>query len=136
MVNKYTEQEVIEARHMLRQLIKPGDTVYTIIRHVSASGMSRRISLVIPTYKKDHTGKMRCEIHSIDWYAARLGIGHFQRGKDGIVIGGCGMDMGFAMVYKLGQALWPKGTRKPHGNGKRNGEPDSVGGYAIKHQWL
>jgi len=50
------------------------------------------------------------------------------------VVGGCGMDMGFAVVYDLGLSLWPAGTPAPHGT--RNGEPDSNGGYALKHSWL
>jgi len=43
-------------------------------------------------------------------------------------------DMGFQIVYQLGQRMWPDGTPKPHG--RRNGQPDSAGGYALKHQWL
>ena len=52
----------------------------------------------------------------------------------GVKVAGCGMDMGFALVYNLGHTLWPKGTRKPHGT--RNGEPDNCGGYALKHRWI
>jgi hypothetical protein len=52
----------------------------------------------------------------------------------GIIIGGCGMDMGFALVYNLGSTLWPNGTPEPHGT--RNREPDSDGGYALKHNWV
>lgn len=37
-------------------------------------------------------------------------------------------------VYSLGRTLWPDGTRAPHG--RRNGQPDSDGGYALKHSWL
>lgn len=44
------------------------------------------------------------------------------------------MDMGFHVVYALGSALWPDGTPAPHGT--RNGEPDTAGGYALKHEWL
>ena len=37
-----------------------------------------------------------------------------QSGQQGIKMSGCGMDMGFAMVYSLGSVLWPKGkTAKP-----------------------
>jgi hypothetical protein len=53
---------------------------------------------------------------------------------DGITIGGCGMDMGFELVYQLGYALWPNGTPAPHGT--RNGEPDTNGGYALRQRWL
>lgn len=35
-----------EARKRLKEVLKPGDTVYTILRHVSRSGMTRHISLV------------------------------------------------------------------------------------------
>lgn len=53
---------------------------------------------------------------------------------DAIKIGGCGMDMGFALVYELGMKLWPDGTPEPHG--QRNGEPDSNGGYALRQRWI
>ena len=52
----------------------------------------------------------------------------------GIKIGGCGMDMGFYLVYNLGYTLYPNGTPKQHGT--RNGEPDFDGGYAFKQAWL
>lgn len=52
----------------------------------------------------------------------------------GIKCDGCGMDMGFQLVYSLGRTLWPLGTHEPHG--KRNGQPDREGGYALKHRWL
>ena len=52
----------------------------------------------------------------------------------GLRVSGCGMDMGFHVVYNLGYALWPDGTPEPHGT--RNGAPDSDGGYALKHRWL
>ena len=46
-------------------------------------------------------------------------------------VGGCGFCGGFDIVQALGYALWPKGTKKPHGT--RNGEPDTCGGYALTH---
>jgi hypothetical protein len=108
----------------LRKMVKPGQTVYTILRHVSASGMSRRISLVIVS---------GAEIHKLDHLAAGA-MGDTLHKDGGIVVSGCGMDMGFHLVYDLGRTLWPKGTRKPHGT--RNGQPDRDGGYALKHEWL
>ena len=109
----------------LRKLLKPGQTVYTTLRHVSKSGMSRNISLVIVKGG---------ELRDITFLAAvamndTLASGNY----NAIKVGGCGMDMGFSLVYNLGATLWPKGARKPHG--RRNGEPDSAGGYALKHQW-
>lgn len=108
----------------LRKILKPGDTVYCVLRHVSSSGMSRRIDLF--AVKKN-------ELVYLSGHASNA-IEHSLHKDGGIVAGGCGMDMGFALVHNLGYALWPKGTRKPHG--RRNGEPDSDGGYALKHCWL
>ncbi len=119
-------QQVID---QLKRDLKPGDKVYTILRHVSASGAACRISLVIPyVHQTDQTG-----IVTLD-YSAALAIDAKLHPKGGIIINGCGMDMGFELVYRLGSALWPNGTDEPHGT--RNGEPDRESGYALKHQWL
>lgn len=116
-----------EALDYLRDILRPGQTVYCILRHVSRSGMQRVISLHV-LFPNDPV------IRDISTTAARvLGLlNDSQRG--GIKIGGCGMDMGFHLVYELGAALWPDGTPEPHS--MRNGEMDTSGGYALKHQWL
>lgn len=101
-------------RAELLKLLAPGATIYTQLRHASASGMQRRISLHIV-----HEGRIRC----IDTLAADL-MGDKIHKAGGIVANGCGMDMGFHLVYSLGSRLWPE----PHG--QRNG------GYALKHEWL
>lgn len=120
-----------EARSQLLKMLRPGDTVYTILRHVSSSGMTRDISLVI--LQRGGRGQP-ATIRNIDYYAATL-MGYTRRSSgEGIRVGGCGMDMGFHLVYNLGHSMWPNGTRKPHGT--RNGEPDTDGGYALKHRWL
>lgn len=114
----------------LRKWLAPGDTVYTILRHVSSSGMSRDISLV--TLSTDEKGAPF--IRHLD-YSAGIVLGYTrQTRREGLRVGGCGMDMGFHLVYSLGEMLWPNGTDKPHG--RRNGEPDSAGGYALRHSWL
>ena len=43
---KPTKEEQAESREFLRGLLNPSDKVYTILRHVSRSGMSRRISTI------------------------------------------------------------------------------------------
>jgi hypothetical protein len=86
--------------------------------------MTRHISIYIV-----HKG----EIVNISRRASIV-TGWKQSNNGGLVVGGCGMDMGFHTVYTLGRYLWPKGTRKPHGT--RNGAPDKDGGYALKHSWL
>lgn len=127
-MTKKSDAEREEARTKLREWLKPGDTVYTVLRHVARSGMSRDISIVLirPDGETLHPNYSVAKA-----IGARLVNAH---GYDAIRMGGCGQDMGFAIVYELGYALWPKGTGKPHGT--RNGAPDSDGGYALKHRWL
>lgn len=116
---KQSEREKMEAVERLREILKPGDTIYTVLKHVSASGMSRSIQLATV---------LDGDIFDITYYAARALGERIDAKHGGIRIGGCGMDMGFALVYDLGRALWPSGTR--------NGEPDSAGGYALKQRWI
>ena len=109
--------------HLL-EILKPGQTVYTRLHSVSKSGMSRRISLHIVQGN---------EIIDIT-YSAAIAMDDKVSDKGGIVVSGCGMDMGFSLIYNLGYRIWPNGTPEPHGS--RNGAPDSDGGYALKHQWM
>jgi len=151
-----------EAKAKLREWIKPGDTVHTILRHVSRSGMQREIGIVL---LKDGT-----DLHPN--YLVAKAIGERIGKRDGIIVGGCGMDMGFQVVYSLGRTLWPdgfgcigKGCRSndhsngdrdyaPHGLTDENGRPENReagpgevadgcrahwhndGGYALNHRWL
>jgi hypothetical protein len=117
---KYPKDRVEQNLARLHELLKPGDTVVCVLRSVAKSGMSRRIDF--------YTADLAYLTHSI---AVVLGDAE---PKNGLRVDGCGMDMGFSVVYSLGDTLWPKGTDVPHGT--RNGEPDSAGGYAIKHRWL
>jgi hypothetical protein len=139
---KTDKTEHAEELATLREWIKPGDTVYTILEHRSPSGMSRWIRVLL--LKVDDKGKPYA-IHPNHAVGVVLGL---RRGagfgalglrpadhkREGVFISGCGMDMGFEIVYRLGCALWPDGTPEPHG--MRNGELDRDGGYALKHQWL
>jgi hypothetical protein len=121
---KKSDEEKEKAKETLREMLKPGDTVNAILRHVSRSGMSRSISLL----KGDE---------DITYWAARAMGDKIDQKNGGIKIGGCGMDMGFHLVYNLGWTLFPKGF-KVDGVG-RNGDTsgwDTDGGYALKHRWL
>lgn len=112
----------------LRKWLKPKMTVYTCLRHVSSSGMSRDISV--------HIVCDSGEILNVSAAAAGL-LGWTLKERNGswcVRVSGCGMDMGFHLVYSLGRVVWPDGTPEPHGT--RNGEPDTCGGYALNHRWL
>jgi len=109
-----TTAEQNDAKEKLLGWIKRGDTVYTICDHVSRSGMMRHIRLVVPLIGDD--GKIHF-IHPNYSAATLLGYSQVKKGNNALKVGGCGMDMGFGLVYELSQKLF--------GNG-----------YAINHQWL
>lgn len=112
----------------LRNILQPGDTVHTVLRHVSRSGMRRRI---------DFCAIKNGEMIWLSGHIANV-LDSVSRGSDpraeGLIVDGCGMDMGYSVVYALGYAMWPKGTPEPHGT--RNGKLDSDGGYALRHKWV
>jgi hypothetical protein len=89
-------------------------TVYTVLRSVSASGMTRHISL------KFAQGN---DIFDITYLAAEaMGDRVSERnGYNTIKVSGCGMDMGFHLVYNLSSVLF-------HGQERA--------GYKIKQRWL
>jgi hypothetical protein len=124
---KYTKDEIAEATGYLHEYLKAGDKVYTILRQVSRSGMSRHISVL--------TSKN----YDITYLVAKV-LGERRNENDGgLVIGGCGMDMGFEVVYRLGYALYPKGFKLTKGMYGRNSDTsryEKDGGYAFKQEWL
>lgn len=122
---KYTQEEKKCARGTLERLLKPGTTIYTVLRHVSRSGLQRSIQLKVVE---------EGDLIDISWSVAALLDASLDAKHGGIKVSGCGEDMGYALVHDLGMTLWPQGTDKPHGT--RNGEPDSFGGYALKHRWI
>ncbi len=130
-----TKEEIEIARERLLKLLPPGKTVYTIVKHVSSSGMTRHISLMIAG--NDQDGKPA--ISNIDWEASKL-LGWRRNPKNGaLVVGGCGMDMGFHTVYSLSSRLYPDGFKLPKGKHGRNGDKsgfDKDGGYALNHKWI
>lgn len=136
-VLRVTERD--EARALLLEWIKPGDRIYCVLRHVSSSGMLRVIQLVKMEPKT-------CRPLYIGYNAALAMADRYDRDREGIRIGGAGMDMGFALVYNLGRTLWPNGYRCTgkgcHSNDHTNGHPidgrskHHDGGYALESAWL
>ena len=109
----------------LRQWLKPGQGVTTILTYVSSSGMSRRLKVCIA---------LDGRVFNITRFTAEACGYRLNDHEGSIIVGGCGFDAGHSVVYGLGCALWPDGTPEPHG--VRNGQPDSAGGYALKQGWL
>lgn len=133
------------ARDELRDDLKPGTTVYTILEHVGRSGMSRRIGVRVFVDN---------EPRYLDGLVA-IALGEPVPRDGGIRMDGCGMDMGFELVYRLSHALYPEGfdcigregypekrdalcPSNDHSNGDRDYEPHrhNDGGYALRHRWL
>ncbi len=109
------KRESAEAIDFLRDVFdnqkKP--TAYTILKSVSASGMSRTMKVV--TY---HEG----QVLDITWWVSlvsRVGTLTEKNGQRVVRVGGCGMDMGFHLVHSLGIALY-----------------GLEGGYKIRQEWL
>ncbi len=102
-----------QRKTMLRDWIKPGATVYTVLKHVSKSGMSRRITplIVHPDGEIMNISGLVSDV--LEWR---------YNDEGSVVVGGCGMDMGFHLVYCLSSTLF------------RDQGHDS--GYALKHRWL
>jgi len=110
----------------LKKILKPGDTVRTILRHVSASGMTRRI---------DAYAVQDGETRFLSGYIAKA-VGYRLDRKGGLVVSGCDMDIGFDIVYQLGCTLWPSDDGKY--SKQRNGDkgPETDGGYLLRQEWL
>lgn len=141
---RYTLEEQTEALDYLKSTVKPSDTLYTVLKHVSQSGMTRHISVMRVTENKT--------IQCLDWYILRAL--DRREAKDGsVVVGGCGMDMGFHLIYTLSSVLFHDGftcvgegelgkynscPANDHFNGDRDYTPHNHrdGGYALKQQWV
>ena len=95
-----------------------GRVFYTVLRSVSASGMSRTMSIFVAGNEG--------EILDITWYVANV-LDYKMTDKKGyrsIIVGGCGMDMGFHVIYSLSRVLFA------------DAHDMKDAGYTLKQQWL
>ena len=108
-------------KQLLEYFVKEGDTIYTVLRSVAPSGMSRTMSL-----KVAKNGK----IQDLTYYASVVLDYPLVEvnGSRALRVGGCGMDMGFHVVYSLARGLF---------RDKYEGQPDAVdAGYSLSQAWL
>ena len=111
------------SREHLRKLLPPGATVYTVPMRCAPSGMTTHIKTLIAVPRNTVDGATPFEVVDISWDVAKAIGGTWNEKTRSITVGGCGMDVGFYLVYTLSRILWQDGT--------------GVGaGYAIKHQWI
>lgn len=130
--------EQTDALKRLREIVKPGDTLYTILRHRSSS---------VSVIKINGRGR----IFDLD-YLLRRGLDYkFDEKNGGLKVGKVGVDMGFSVVYHLSNTLYghlstngykclgdhcPSNSHvndlsAPRGKGVRHND-----GYAISQCWL
>lgn len=144
-MNTAKQREQEEALAHLREIVRPGDRIYGIVRSVSKSGMSRVISF----YKLTAEGPL----YLTGWIGKAIGYRRVDGWRDGLRVNGCGMDMIFAVVYELGRVIFPNGGPRITGSTRYNQdmraakerreraplpaatwEPD--GGYLLRHDQL
>lgn len=118
---KRTAERREAAKASLLAILGEARTMYTKVERVSRSGMTR----VISCYVVGADG----EIRDVSGYVADV-VG-WPRGKQarsswplGVKVEGCGMDMGFHLVYSLSRYLFP------------SSEEGKDGGYTLKQRWL
>lgn len=103
----------------LRKILKRGDTVYTVLRKVAPSGMSREIDLYV--FRGARGDK---KVYLSGYASTVLDIPRAREGGWALKVRGGGMDMGFDLVYSLSRAIFGKPGSK------------SDAGYALKHEWV
>jgi hypothetical protein len=109
----------------LRDILPPGSTVYLTLSRVSRSGMSRVIKCIAKTEHEGDAGKWE-DMQDISWHIAHALEYPLVR-EEGVRIGGCGMDMGLALIDNLSYAVYGKPSPQ-----KRYGG----GGEGINYKWL
>jgi len=138
---KVSKQEHQEAVERLRELLPPGSTVWSTVRHVSRSGMSRTIDFYKLTVHDGEPDRV--------WLSRLISTAcgyPFDKSREAVKVSGCGMDMGFAVVYDLAYVLYPDGfdcvgekcPSNDHSNGDRDYSPHrhTSGGYSLHQRWL
>ena len=106
---------------LLTHFLTEGDTIYTVLRSVAPSGMSRTMSL-----KVAKNGK----IQDLTYYASIVLDYPLVEvnGTRAIRVGGAGMDLGFHVVYSLARVLF---------RDKYEGQPEAVdAGYSLSEAWI
>ncbi len=99
-----------------RYHIRKGETLYTTVGHVSRSGMMRTISVFL--IRKNSP-------INITYWSAKILERSMNKNHDGMNVYGCGMDMGFEVVYTLSYKLF-----------KHDKKVKNDAGYVLKQRWM
>lgn len=116
-MKKVPTTEFDEQVELLKGWFPKGSTVYTVLRHISASGMQREIGVVAILPEDPRAPGSGADLRHPN-YAVHTVLGWAQgKRSDSVKVRGCGMDMGFHLVYELSQRLYGDG-------------------YALKQRWI
>lgn len=102
--------ELLRFESELRTIFPKGATVYTVLRH--ATPMRRSISPLAISLRGQ-----RLQINDWSWKVAKVLGWRTDAKRAGIVVEGCGMDMGYHLAHTLAACLYGDG-------------------YALKHEWI
>lgn len=105
-MTRVSKQDREESIALLRKQFPKGSTVWTILDHVSKSGMTRHIRVLALTADGPRYWSYGVA-RALGWPLARTG-------HDAVKVSGCGMDMGFHLAYTLAQTLYDDGTALNH----------------------
>lgn len=140
---RVTKADREESLERLREWVKPGDTLTTVLRHTSTSGMMRSIDVYLLGCEKGKPTKLWLSYH-----AARILGWSFDERREAVKVSGVGMDMGFHLVYSLASAVFPdpfRCTGKTCPSNAHNNKPypprdgrmkHPGGGYSLRQTWL
>lgn len=97
---EFERKKKARSLEMLNRYLQKDDTVYSVIRHVASSGISRQIDFYA-------IGEDRKPVYLSGYIEDVLPYRRNKRGA--LVVSGCGMDMCFHVVYSLASAMYGDG---------------------------
>ena len=104
------QQAIDSLKNIFNLMPEDKRVIYCVLRSVSKSGMSRVIDFyTIENNRPQYLSGL-----------IRMALGYRMAKNGGLVVGGCGMDMGFHVVYTVSSVIY---------GGER-------GGYEIKSEWI
>lgn len=118
MSKSLSAQMQADTAYHIKNWLEKGDyQVYTILRHVSRSGMFRVIQLV--TFVDNEPVFMGYSVAKLLGY-------NYDSDREGIKVSGTGMDMGYHLVNSLSSFLYRN----------EDGSYSHDGAYKLRHRWL
>lgn len=121
------ERQYHQRKELKGMIEKGGRRIYCILNSVSRSGMTRIITPYVII--KNVPCFVGCLIAELLDLKRDLHSG-------GVKVSGCGMDMGFWLVYEVGSVLYKGGDGKTITGRNGDKKPETDGGYLLKHIWL